>query len=83
MFTSGGGTDGGLVGFANNASLSQILTTNFDSSLNYQLTVDVGRRLDVAARSYSIQLLAGSTVLGTYSNVAGDAGGWSTHQPGC
>ncbi len=57
---------------------SQILTTNFDSSLNYQLTVDVGRRLDVAARSYSIQLLAGSTVLGTYSSMAGDAGSWST-----
>jgi hypothetical protein len=79
-FASGNGTDGSNIAFANTStSLAQTLSTNFDATQNYQLTVDVGRRLDLGtASSYSIQLLAGATVIGTYTGTTADLGTWGT-----
>ncbi len=54
------------------------LSTNFDSSLNYQLTVDVGRRLTYGAGTYTIQLFAGATLLGSYAGSNLEPGAWGT-----
>lgn len=51
-------------------SLSQTLAATLLSSTNYTLTVDIGRRsLGSAQFSYSIGLLAGSTLLGSASTL--------------
>ncbi len=79
-FASGNGTNGSNVGYVDSAggSLAQTLSTNFDTTLNYRLTVDVGRRLEYASQSYTVQLYAGATLIGSYSNNTGENGAWST-----
>ncbi|MFO1001921.1 MAG: cadherin domain-containing protein [Planctomycetaceae bacterium] len=79
-FSSGNGTDGSNIAFANTgASLTQTLATQFDTTLNYHLSVDVGRRLDMGnAVTFSVQLLADATVIGQYDGVTADMGGWAT-----
>ncbi len=79
-FTSGNGTNGSQIGFADqSSSLAQTLSTNFDSSLNYRLSVDVGRRIDYGnIANYSVQLFAGATLIGSYTNFSADPGVWGT-----
>ncbi len=78
-FTSGNGTAGSNVAYADlGGSLSQTLSTNFDSTLNYRLSVDVGRRLTFASANYSVQLYAGATLIGSYASTLADAGTWGT-----
>ncbi len=77
-FTSGDGTDGANVGYTNNGSLTQVLSTNFDSSRSYSLLVDVGRRIEMPAVNYTVQLLAGGTVIATRTGTTGAAGAWTT-----
>jgi VCBS repeat-containing protein len=80
-FSSGNGTDGANVGYVDSvgASLSQVLSTNFSSTLNYHLTVDVGRRIDYSVpQSYTVELFAGATLLGSFTSVQGDNDAWGT-----
>ncbi len=77
-FTSGDGTDGANVGYTNNGSLTQVLSTNFDSSRSYSLLVDVGRRIEMPAVNYTVQLLAGGTVIATRTGTTGAPGTWTT-----
>ncbi|MBN8604209.1 MAG: cadherin domain-containing protein, partial [Planctomycetes bacterium] len=77
-FASGNGTDGSNVGFIGGGSLTQVLSTNFDSSLNYQLSVDVARRLETVGSTYTIELYAGSTLIGSRTGASGEPGAWST-----
>ncbi|MFN9988021.1 MAG: beta strand repeat-containing protein, partial [Pirellula sp.] len=79
QYITSNGTEGSNIGYANpGATLAQALSTVFDANRNYQLTVDVGRRLDTANSSYTIQLLSGATVIGTYTGTTGDSGSWRT-----
>src|SRR5271167_4891059 len=55
----GGVPDGTTVAFANNGSLSQVLTSNAGLG-TYTLTLSVGGRCDVGIGNYTVQLLAGS-----------------------
>ncbi len=83
-FATGNGTDGSNVAFAEpNGSLSQTLSTNFDSTLNYQLTVDVGRRLTYNPGAYTVQLFAGATLLGSYASSNLEPGSWGTIKRRC
>ncbi len=74
-FASGNGNNGSNVGYINSAggSLTQTLSTNFDTNLNYRLSVDVGRRLEFGAQAYAVELYAGATLIGSYSNNTGRA----------
>lgn len=76
---TGIGTDGTNMAYVNiGGSLSQTLSANFDSNLNYHLTVDVGRRLDTNAVAYGVKLYAGATLIGSYLSATNDTGAWST-----
>lgn len=61
--------DGSLMAYTNdNASLSQTLTgVSLQANSTYTLSVFVGDRLDNETTDYSFSLLAGSTVLNTFS----------------
>ena len=77
-YASSNPTDGSNLGWVNSGSLSQVLTTSFDSTLDYQLTVDVGTRLNQPNDDFTIQLYAGATLLGEYNSVGPDHGQWET-----
>jgi hypothetical protein len=55
--------EGQNTGFSNGTSLLQALSSMLAADTTYTLTVLVGDRLDTAFPGYSVQLLAGSTVL--------------------
>lgn len=72
-FPSGLAPDGSNVVIVIASSISQTLSTNFDSSLYYRLAVDVGRRFDdLPIANYTVQLFAGSTEIGNYTNTTPD-----------
>jgi hypothetical protein len=59
------------VAYSNGGTISQVLTSTLQASSTYTLSVDVGHRLDVAAMSYTIELVAGGVVLNSATgNVA-------------
>ncbi|MEM8910529.1 MAG: LamG-like jellyroll fold domain-containing protein, partial [Planctomycetota bacterium] len=66
--------DGENIAFSNGGTISQVLSTNFDSSLDYELTVDVGTRLDQPNDDYAIRLYAGSTLIGEYASAGPNPG---------
>lgn len=53
------------------ASISQTLADVLTANTHYELTVDVGHRLDLGLSPYSVQLLAGGKVLseGTFPDI--------------
>ena len=55
-------------------SISQTLADVLTASTHYELTVDVGHRLDLGLALYNVQLLAGDTVLSEGTNPDIDAG---------
>src|SRR6266481_2341915 len=57
--------DGNIVAYINSGSISQTLGVSVLPDSTYTLSVDVGRRFDVAGVNYSLNLLDGSNVLGT------------------
>ena len=63
--------NGAQVAFVNGgASLSQVLTTKLTSNSSYALSFSVGQRSDIPLPSaYSVELLAGSNILATWSNL--------------
>ncbi len=69
--------DGSQVAWLNNGgALAQTLSTTVVSNATYALTAYVGHRADVALpTSYSFELLAGSTVLGTVTDPGPPAAG--------
>jgi hypothetical protein len=78
-YPSGSGTEGSNVGYANQGgSLSQTVATNFDSSTNYRLTVDVGTKLDQPLHTFAVRLYAGSNLLGVYNGASTTPGTWQT-----
>ena len=78
-FPSGLAPDGSNVAIVIASSISQTLSTSFDASLNYRLAVDVGRRLeDFPIANYTVQLFAGSTEIGSYTNTTADRGTFGT-----
>jgi len=69
--------DGTQVAFGNvGGLLTQVLTTALASDTTYTLTVDVGARAGDGFAP-TIQLLAGSTVLGSASGATPTAGNWA------
>ena len=72
--------DGSQVAWLNDGgSLAQTLSTVLVSNATYALTVYVGHRADVALpSSYSFELLAGNTVLGTVADPGPPAAGTFT-----
>jgi len=57
--------DGNIVAYINNGNISQTLGVFVLPDSTYTLSVDVGRRFDIAGVNYSLSLLDGSNVLGT------------------
>jgi hypothetical protein len=55
-------TENGTAGTAN--GVSQVLTTNFAANTDYTLTVEIGNSWAYYYSGYSVQLLAGGTVIG-------------------
>jgi hypothetical protein len=75
------GVTGTQTAYINTGFISQTLASVLDIG-SYMLRIDVGDRLDTAAPQYTIELLAGVTVLGaiTQSNFAPPDDGWITSQ---
>ncbi|MCC7349269.1 MAG: hypothetical protein IT446_01750, partial [Phycisphaerales bacterium] len=74
---------GSNIAYAYNAggtsSISQVLSQNLEANTAYTLSVDVGRRLDMNAHPYRVQLLAGGSVLAEDNNSLNlSSGGWAT-----
>jgi hypothetical protein len=65
--------DGNIVAYINNGSISQTLGVSVLPDSTYTLSVDVGRRFDVAGVNYSLNLLDGSYVLGTCTQSGSNA----------
>ena len=59
--------DGNIVAYINSGSISQTLGVSILPDSIYTLSVDVGRRNDVAGVNYSLNLLAGSNAFCTQS----------------
>ncbi len=77
--SSGNPTDGLNYGWARNgSSLSNTLSTNFDSNQNYQLTVDFGSQFNYAPGTAAIRLYAGGTLIGSYTSNAPHQDIWNT-----
>ncbi len=79
--STGNPTEGSNYGFADQGgTLSQTLGTNFDSTLNYQLSVDVGSQLgmSVSAGPFAVRLFAGATQIGVYTANAPTQDFWNT-----
>jgi len=67
--TAGAGytaTDGDQIAWSNGGVLSQILSSTLTASTTYTLTIDVGRRPDVAFPGYDVFFLAGGTLLASF-----------------
>jgi len=56
-------TNGTNVAWLNSGYMSQTLATTLAANSSYTLTVDVGQRADFGAIRYTVELLAGGTVL--------------------
>jgi hypothetical protein len=56
-------TDGGQVAYAEIGRISQVLSTSLAVDTVYTLSVDIGRRGDTAFPGYTVELLAGNSVL--------------------
>jgi hypothetical protein len=65
--------DGNIVAYINSGSISQRLGVSVLPDSTYTLSVDVGRRFDVAGVNYSLNLLDGSNVLGTCTQSGSNA----------
>jgi HpiC1 cyclase len=65
--------DGNIVAYINSGSISQTLGVSVLPDSTYTLSVDVGRRFDVAGVNYSLNLLDGSNVLGTCTQSGSNA----------
>ncbi len=77
--SSGNPTDGLNYGWVRNgSSLSNTLSTNFDSNQNYQLTLDFGSQLNMAPGTAAIRLYAGGTLIGSYTSNAPNQDVWNT-----
>jgi len=63
----------GIVAYINSGSISQTLGVSVLPDSTYTLSVDVGRRFDVAGANYSLNLLDGSNVLGTCTQSGSNA----------
>ncbi|MCC9603401.1 hypothetical protein LOC67_22860 [Stieleria sp. JC731] len=61
-------------------SISQTLNLALQPHMRYSLMVDVGRRLDFPFTTYSVELLAGSEVIATGSNVDPSAGNFQLEE---
>jgi len=57
--------DGNIVAFINSGAITQTLGVSLLPNSVYTLSVDVGRRIDVIAANYSLNLLDGSNVFCT------------------
>lgn len=55
--------DGSTVAYSNGSTISQTLSATLSPNTTYTLTVDVGRRVDASVTNYTIDLLAGGTVI--------------------
>lgn len=65
--------DGSMAAYVNGGSISQTLTgVGLQANSTYILSVFVGDRLDNEVTDYSFSLMAGSTVLATFSGNNGD-----------
>ncbi len=62
----------------NAGTASQTTSENFSASQNYTLMVDVGDRLDTAMGTVSVQLYAGTVLIGQVTNFSVPQGGWQT-----
>ncbi len=79
--STGNPTEGSNYGFANQGgTLSQTLGVNFDSTLNYQISVDVGSQLGTSVSSgpFAVRLFAGATQIGSYTANAPTQDFWNT-----
>jgi PEP-CTERM motif len=63
--------DGTKAAYTNGGSISQTLSATLSPDTTYTLTVDVGHRLDGFVTNYTIELLAGSMVLNSFSDSNG------------
>lgn len=63
--------DGSVVAYSNGGTISQTLAASLLPDSTYTLSVFVGDRSDNPITNYSFSLLAGSTVLGTFSGSTG------------
>ncbi len=70
--------EGNNVAFSNAPTISQILSTALTANTTYTLLVDIGRRLDNPAINYSVQLLAGGTLLAEENSLSFNAGQFKT-----
>lgn len=55
--------DGSTVAYDNGGTISQTLGVTLSPNTTYALSVDVGRRVDAAMTNFTIDLLAGNTLL--------------------
>ena len=60
--------DGNIVAYSNGGTISQNLAALLTPNTTYTLSVDVGRRLDAGLNTYTIELLAGGTILDFLTN---------------
>lgn len=59
--------NGSIVAYSNSGTISQTLSFSLAPNTTYTLSVDVGHRLDGYATNYTIDLLAGSMILGSFA----------------
>ena len=77
----GGIPQGNNVAYSKDPDISQILTATLQPNTVYTLTVDVGHRLDNSSApptGFMITLLAGNTVIASFSSLSPAAGTWMT-----
>ena len=63
--------NGSIVAYSNFGTISQTLTASLIPNTTYNLTVDVGHRLDGLVNNYMIELFAGTTLLQSLSGSNG------------
>ena len=66
-FYPAGVPNGESIAFTNNGSISQILTSTAQLG-GYTLSLEIGGRCDVPINNYTVELLAGATVIASDSN---------------
>jgi hypothetical protein len=64
--------DGQTVAYSMGGTIGQVLTTTLLANSTYTLSVDVGHRMDGYATNYTIELLAGGTILNTLTGNSGN-----------
>jgi hypothetical protein len=70
--------DGSQTAYSNGGGLSQQLSDTLQNNTTYTLSVEVGKRHDIAWSAYSVALYAGSTLLGVESSLDPLAGTFDT-----